>query len=115
MRLYAIVSAVSAGYPIAVLWCYVAAFVLAMALMFVFPPGTIVLLWVGLMSLAAVVIVHHLLALMRNVVARFLLSRGSCPSCGHGMGIARDVSVPWTCEGCGTVFLPSGAEAPALS
>jgi hypothetical protein len=49
--LYRIVHAVNTGYGIAVFWAYVGAFVLAFALMFVFPFGTLALVLLGVMSL----------------------------------------------------------------
>jgi hypothetical protein len=110
MRLYGIVSAIHIGYPLAVFWCYVAAFFLALSLMFVFPPGTIILLWLALVGLVVVVIVHRLLGLARHTVARIILNAGSCPSCGQRADRVRDGAQPWTCLKCGHGFAPSGAD-----
>ena len=50
MGTYRVMRAIDRGYPLAVLWLYVGAFAVAMALMFVFPPGSLIMMGLGLAS-----------------------------------------------------------------
>jgi ribosomal protein L37AE/L43A len=116
VMLYRILRAINHIYPVAVLWMYIGAFLLAMSLMFIFPPGTLILLWMGLVSLVGVVIVAKVLVGAQRAVARHVLSAGVCPYCGERSARVRDPAEEWRCEACGTSFLPGGAEvrrAPA--
>jgi hypothetical protein len=110
MLSYRILHGISQSFSLAVLWAYIGAFLLAMALMFVFPPATILLLWLGLMGLGAVVIVGKLLDVVVRSVARLILRGGACPRCGRRMQSARDPGVSWDCEACAAVFEPDGRE-----
>ena len=82
MRVYRVIRAVNRGYPLAVLWLYVAAFLLAVVLMFMHPLGTIVLVWIGLLGLVLALLVAKLLAVVQRMVARNILAAGACPGCG---------------------------------
>lgn len=110
---YRVLRAVNSGFPFAILAIYVAAFILAMGLMFVFPPGTLLLLGLGLAGLAGVLVVGKTLGGLEHLAARLILRGGACPSCGQRMQTSRNESMPWQCEGCTKVFLPSGEEEDA--
>src|SRR5262245_57463772 len=79
--LYRIVHAVNTGYGFAVFWAYVGAFVLAFALMFVFPFGTLALVLLGVMSLVIWLGIGKLLAAADRALVRGMLRQGRCPKC----------------------------------
>jgi hypothetical protein len=113
MSAYRLLHWITREYPIAVFWLYVAAFLLAFSMIFVFPPATIVLLWLGLVGLVFVTLIAKLLGLGDRWLARHILDGGGCPECGDRMQTRRDPAYPWACEACGTHFLASGAQAVA--
>jgi hypothetical protein len=109
MRFYRIIRAVNRAYALTVLWLYIAAFLVAVALMFMYPIGTITLVWVGLVGIVVVVLGGKLLALAQRAVARRALGAGRCPNCGSSFeGVSREASR--ACEACGCAFLPNGTE-----
>jgi len=111
MRFYRIVRAVNRVYSLAVLWLYIAAFVVAVALMFMYPIGTIALVWAGLVGIVLVLVAGKLLALLQRAVARRALARGRCPNCTAALdGEAPTDPELRRCDACGSVFLPTGAE-----
>lgn len=55
---------VSDAYALAALFGYMAAFGLAMIMVFIFPPGTIVVFWLALFALPFVVVVGKLLTVL---------------------------------------------------
>lgn len=111
MSAYRLVHWIAREYPIAVFWMYVAAFGLAFSMIFVFPPATIVLLWLGLTGLVFVVLIAKVLAFGDRWLARYILDGGGCPGCGERMQTRRDPACPWVCESCGAHFLASGARS----
>lgn len=111
MRFYRIIRAVNGVYSLAVLWLYIAAFIVAVLLMFMYPLGTIALVWAGLVGIVLVLLAGKLLAVLQRSVARKALARGRCPNCAATL----DREVPADsdlrrCEACGGLFLPTGAE-----
>jgi len=110
MRVYRVIRAVNRGYPLAVLWLYVAAFLLAVVLMFMHPLGTIVLVWIGLLGLVFALLVAKLLAVVQRIVARNILAAGACPGCGGHLSGADAEAKVRRCEACGSMFLVTGAE-----
>jgi hypothetical protein len=112
MSAYRLVHWITCEYPIAVFWLYVAAFLLAFSMIFVFPPATIVLLWLGLVGLAFVTLTAKLLGLGDRWLARHILDGGGCPECGDRMQTRRDPACPWGCPSCGAQFSASGAQTP---
>ena len=111
---YRVLRAINEVYPIAVLGCYVTAMFVALLLMFIFPPGTLLLFGFGLASLVVVVLLSRLLGMAVRGVARVNLRGGVCPGCGRRIETKRDESAPWACESCEVTFLPSGAEQNAI-
>jgi len=111
---YRVLRAISDVYPTAVLGCYVAAMIVALAMMFIFPPGTLLLLGFGLAGLVLVVLLYRLLTMVVRADARLILGGGACPCCGRRMQTQRDESRPWACEWCEVTFLPSGAETDGV-
>ncbi len=107
---YRVVRAINGGYPMVVLGLYIMAFLLAFCLMFIFPPGTLLLLGFGLAGLVGVFIVGRMLGAVEHSIARAILRGGACPSCGHRIETIRDDGASWRCGMCEIVFRPDGSE-----
>ncbi|MCP3903282.1 MAG: hypothetical protein GY715_06565 [Planctomycetes bacterium] len=105
---YRIIRAFNHGYPLVMLGLYVGSLILAMGLMFVFPPGTLLLLGLGLASLGIVILFARLLEMLEHLLARLILRSGTCPNCGRRMQTIHDEERPWTCESCERVFSATG-------
>jgi hypothetical protein len=111
MRLYRIIRVINRAYALTVLWLYIAAFLVAVALMFVHPAGTIILVWAGLVGILLVLLVGKLLAVLQRAAARRALGAGRCPSCGSSLERApADAAASMACDACGCVFLANGTE-----
>lgn len=116
--LYRIVHFINAWFAIAMLWVFIAALLLALSMMFILPPITILLLFLGLIGLGLAVVVARLLRFAQHALARYALAGGVCPRCAAGgqqrftpQEAPSDPAAPWRCEACGSEFLLSGAEA----
>ncbi|MBT8486637.1 MAG: hypothetical protein HKO59_06795 [Phycisphaerales bacterium] len=110
MVLHRFLRSVVRHYPVVVFGIYVVLLFSALAMMFIFPPGTILLLWIGLVGLVGVVIAAKVLGVVLALSARRLLNRGGCPRCGTRMDTMRDPAERWQCASCGAVFGPKGRE-----
>src|SRR4030095_9304240 len=74
--LYRVLRWITTWYPLAVLWLCIAAMIVAFSLMFVFPPGTLLLLFLGLAGLGAAVIGFRVLQGMQRRLARRCMAHG---------------------------------------
>jgi hypothetical protein len=111
VRFYRIIRAVNRAYSLAVLWLYIAAFIVAVVLMFMYPIGTIALVWAGLVGIVLVLLAGKSLAVLQRAVARRALARGRCPGCAATLeGESPSDSDLRRCDACGSVFLSTGAE-----
>jgi hypothetical protein len=112
---YRVVHAINRGYPLAVLGLYVVALLLALAMMFVHPFVTIFLFLAALAGLVLVVLMAWGLAGLEHSIARWVLARGSCPSCGGSMTDAGDATPAAgperICPGCAASFTARGARS----
>lgn len=95
-------------YQLAIMWVLMAAFVVAMGMMFVHPTATIALFWLGLVILGLFAISERFITAALHSSARQSLARNACPCCGAG--VHRDPSDPddWCCDRCGAAFRDSG-------
>ncbi|MHC5114806.1 MAG: hypothetical protein ACYTGP_10315 [Planctomycetota bacterium] len=105
---YRLIRAFNHGYPMVMMGLYIGAMFLALALMFIFPPGTLLLLGLGLASLGIVVLVARVMEIVEHASARWILRSGACPTCGRRMQTIRDETRPWTCEWCEHTFATNG-------
>ena len=110
MPLHRAMRAVSRGFPVIVLWIYIGALVLGLAMMFVFPLATIFLVAAGLVGLAVLIPLARLLRALERRSARAALECGACPACGEAVSGPPDDATPWRCEACGGRFDAAGAE-----
>lgn len=120
--LYHAVRAVHRGYALTLFWLYIGLFGVAFLCIFVFPPATLALLFVGIFGLVVAYMGGVLLGVTENSLARSALRRSRCPSCGGAMGEPAAASAvafagapgvaatDRTCSVCGARFESSGSE-----
>src|SRR5262245_29439956 len=124
--LYRILHAIHQWYAITVFWIVLAVFLMSFPMIFFFPPGPILLVFLGLGFLRLAVAVGKALRSALHLTARHAMARGVCPRCRH----AHPASAPalahgpgrapapapgseqntWRCGACGAAFEASGAE-----
>ena len=109
------ISAVNAVYGLAVAWVYIAAFVLALGMVFIFPPGTLLVFFIGLASLGLAVALGKLIDAITRGMARRSMASGRCPRCRDLLTHAgeRGDERPVVCALCGSAFLDDGGETIA--
>ena len=112
MLRYRIIRSAHEGFVVGLFWIYVVLFAVAMCMIFIFPPGAIVLFFGCLVSLPLAVLGALLLRTMRAGLASTILRSGRCPCCGERMQSARQDSEAWRCAYCGACFHPGGREEP---
>ena len=114
--IYRILRAVHRAYALTVFWLYLLLFGVAFMLIFVFPPGTLLLLFVGIFGLVFSVVGAQLLAGSEHLFARFSLRRESCPICREADVIQRELASDepdgsiYRCRACGAGFHVWGGE-----
>ncbi len=97
------------SYELTVLWLLIAAFVLAMGLMFVHPTASLLVFFLGFAFLGVAVLIDKLFATMEHSAARRALKSHTCPSCGANVYRDRQQQDEWHCLECGSAFLDTGA------
>ena len=111
MLFYRVLRTISEAYAIGVLFIYIAMFGLALVFMFIMPPATIVLLWIGLFSLPVAIILGKVISVSLNSLSRGYLRMGVCPSCGHrAEGDQPLLQEEWTCPECDTTYTKHGGQ-----
>jgi len=96
------------GVKLAIMAVLIVAFLLALPLMFVHPGMVFILFWLGLITLAAAMVIGWLIGATRHATARHALKHCECPHCR--CKICEDPSGEWHCVECGYGYLASGAE-----
>jgi ribosomal protein L37AE/L43A len=97
-------------YELAVMWLLIAAFLVAVALMFVHPSGAIFVFWAGLIIAAAAWGAEKVVRAVERRVARRAIARGACPACGEALGQRQPDGEEWHCTTCESIFLDSGVQ-----
>lgn len=110
MTAYRVIHRANDRYKLTVMSVLIAAFLVAMPLMFVHPTVVILLVWLGLVVLALALPIEWLLQRAERAAAHKALQRHECPECGSTLGDAPDES-DWICESCG--FVCRQADTPA--
>ena len=102
------------SYKLAVMWLLIGAFLIAMMLMFVHPTGAILVFFLGLIILAVAALIEKLVQWVERITARHELKAHHCPSCGADFrSPPQQHADEWSCDECGSIFLPGGAEQPS--
>ena len=94
-----------------VLWTYIAAGAAAFCMMFIFPPGSLFILFFALISLGFVVMAMKALGWIEHHLALRSLSRGLCPECECDDTLIHDDTNAAMCTACGSAFAADGERA----
>jgi len=108
--LYRVAHAVNASYAFTIAWLYIAAFLLAFSLLFIFPQVTLLLLFLGLASLGLTITFGWAIDAATRHVARRAIGAGRCPRCGRASASGAEATETWTCSHCQSQFHSGGAE-----
>jgi ribosomal protein L37AE/L43A len=112
MLRYRIIRGAHEGFVVGLFWIYVVLFAIAMCMVFIFPPGAIMLFFGCLVSLPLAVLGALFLRTLRAGLATTILRSGRCPCCSERMQSARPAAEAWRCEFCDACFHPGGQEEP---
>jgi hypothetical protein len=107
---YRILRFVNKWYAIVVLWIFLAAFVLGVSFMFVFPQITLGLFFLGLATLGVAVVASGFLQSVQRMLARRRLSAGICPRCGSRIQLITHAEATVQCPDCRSMFTVTGME-----
>jgi DNA-directed RNA polymerase subunit RPC12/RpoP len=107
--LYRVVHFVNTWYGMAVVWAYVLAFLVGFSFLFIFPQITLLLLFLGLASLAVVLLGAKALTALEGSLRRRMLAAGVCPECQHKLQPATMDQAIMRCVSCGAEFSGTGA------
>ena len=99
-KLYLFLRAINVGLPCILLMLFISAFVLAFALMFFYPLGSLILVFLGLGGLWGSAIVRKLADIGQLRLAKSMLRQGLCPNCGN----SRSDNIELSCEDCEARF-----------
>jgi hypothetical protein len=108
--LYRILRFINQWYAIAVLWVFVAAFLVALGFMFLFQQVTLALFFFGLVTLGVAVVIAGGLHSIQRMMARRKLDWGVCPLCHFPTQQITHADASAKCTNCGTMYTASGAE-----
>jgi ribosomal protein L37AE/L43A len=108
--LYRVAHAVNASYAVTIAGLYIAAFVVAFSLLFIFPQVTLLLLFLGLASLGLTITLGWAIDAATRRVAKRAIDAGRCPRCGRASVSGVEASEPWTCSHCHSQFHRGGVE-----
>lgn len=103
-KLYLFLRAINVGLPCVLLMLFLSAFVLAFALMFFYPLGSLILVFLGLGGLWGSAIVRKLADIGQLRLAKSMLRQGLCPNCGN----SRSDNIELSCEDCEARFDAGG-------
>ena len=107
--LFRVIHAINAGYALAIFWVYVAALVVGLCAVFIFPPAPLMLVFLGLLFLGPALIGSKILLSIERLLVRRLVRHGVCPQC-HEISPAQDPAASnWRCEHCHAEYLPNGS------
>lgn len=95
-------------FQLTVMWALMAAFFVALAMMFVHPTVTLLLFWLAMMGLGLFALSEKLIGSAIQSSAKRALSRDVCPCCGAGTHRDPGEVEHWSCDRCGAAFLSSG-------
>ena len=107
--IYRVLRVINEWYALTVFWIFVAVFLMAFSLVFVFPLAPILLVFAGLGGLGVAVIGGKTLKGFQHMLARYAVNRGVCPACRmRATGSPGNSS--WECSACHCRFDQGGCE-----
>jgi len=108
--LYRILCSFNDDFGLFVFFTYLAAFCLAFVLVFVFPPGALALVLLGLFGIIGIWILVSCSRSLERSLGRKLLIGGNCPVCAGGLQEPESLDglVHRICSDCGQGFESDG-------
>lgn len=97
-------------WKLAILGVLIGAFFVAMALMWVHPAVSMLILWAGLIILGVGALVSKLIGFAEHAAARNALRSHLCPKCGAEILPDPKAEGTWHCYTCGAAFVSAGEE-----
>jgi hypothetical protein len=97
-------------YKLTVMWVLIAAFFVALILMFFHPSAAIAVFWFGLLVVVIATIIEKRIQKAERNAAQVAIQHQKCPSCGAAIHREPGAEGPWRCDACEAEFLDSGAE-----
>ena len=114
--IYRLLAKFNDDFALFVFFLYLAAFVLAFLMVFIFPPGALALMLLGLVGFVGVWVIVGVMRFFERILARKSLSQDRCPCCSHAEGFSLTPSEEWDsvvlCGGCGQHFESGGRRIP---
>ena len=111
--IYRLIAKFNDDFGLFVFFLYLAAFILAFLMVFIFPPGALALMLLGLIGFVGVWVIVVIMRFFERILARKALDADRCPSCSVISGLVVTPSGEWDsvvcCEGCGGVCTDSHA------
>jgi hypothetical protein len=98
------------SYQLTVFCVFIGMLLVAMAMMLVHPTVTLVLFWLGLISLGAFAMSEKFIGTRMRRSARSELERSVCPRCRATVHREPLEAQDWCCDECGAIFKSSGEE-----
>jgi len=108
--LYRIVQSINANYGLIVAWGYIAIFLMALSLLFIFPQLTLLLFFLALASLSLTITLGWVIDAMARGLARRGLAAGRCPRCATALEKPLQPGEGYLCPECHSEFRVGGAE-----
>lgn len=107
---YRILCSFNDDFGLFVFFLYLAAFALAFVLIFVFPPGALALVLLGLLGLVGVWVVVGCSRMLERSICRRQLDAGRCPFCSGAFLVPGDAGQleHVQCPQCSQAFEPDG-------
>lgn len=106
---YRLLRFINEWYAIAVLWIFIAAFLMALGFMFIFPQVTLAMFFIGLCTLGVAAVASGVLQSTMRLAARRQLGRGICPGCGAAVNAISHPQATLQCSNCRTLFTATGS------
>ena len=112
--LYRFCRSLNEWYAVSVFFLYIGLFLLAVCLVFIFPPAAIFLLFFSIFALVIFRGLSMLISACERSIARNALGRGACPGCGFDLHEEQTMTEPaHGCVSCGALYAASGARITA--
>ena len=114
--IYRLLAKFNDDFGLFVFFLYLAAFVLAFLMVFIFPPGALALMLLGLVGFVGVWLIVVVMRFFERILARKSLDQDRCPCCSKMEGFSITPSSEWDsvvlCAGCGQHFESGGRRIP---
>ena len=114
--IYRLLAKFNDDFGLFVFFLYLAAFLLAFVMVFIFPPGALALMLLGLVGFVGVWLIVVVMRSFERLLALKALGEDRCPCCSHDQGMTITPSSEWDsvvhCGGCGQHFESGGRRVP---